>query len=1094
VGAADCPAYRGTCFALSERFPLKDYGNATPNFTAIIAFNGDDDYPQDEPSPGSGSLGGGMIDHRRNVAVFISDGSGANEIDIHEVDLSDGTVRNATVTTDATWTQMCAEDYTSMVAFSDGRTFVGLWQASGGVVVELDIENLEIVMEYDVGSGVWARPKTLIAVERLDFPLGSQRFVVVDHGQSGSNMWYRMINIDTHAVSDEMIWVTGTLDHHVSNQFMVDGFEGPAGELYASFQPQGPLSAGTRTDICRGSLVWITGYGLAQSPGFPEVIWEDYYIPADEITTGRWLTFLPGDDALLVWNTGTASAGGPDGKGLARYDITEWPPTLTHSRFDGDDPIEFDGNDTHWAWEAFSSQNALSGQIAWNHGVEPAGSTYRINTSDLSDVPGYPIANTVWPTGWSNHQTTLFDPTYNSVIFSQGTGNDFMRLFLDRADGDVVGLDEVVGDLCQRGGLAVADYNVTDLAIGVDAKNQVRGFRVTRRTTVRSAIETLTKGYFFDGVESDWVLKFLRREATTRDTGETIPEDDLGVGINKPGDTFVELERIQDEEIPVWFDIRYINPNIDYQEDVAITHRILSPIMHVAAQSQQSADLPIVFNETEAKRIAERWLYTAWTERVGVKFSVLPKWLLLDPTDVFDVVANSYTHKVRLLGSKIGESFDMECDAVEVDLESYIETDSAGSTTDYTPQEISVITGSYIIVLDIPLLEDSHSSGGTMIPIYVTVRSATSSGWPGGLALKSSDRIGWGQIGSFTSESAYGRTTETLGDWTSQGIDDTNTVQVRLAHDGLSLSSITESEMYDGGNPAMLGSELLQFQNATDLGDNLWELDTFLRGRRGSEWANSTHTTAGERFVFLSAGSIRLHRAPLDDLYTIRYYRGISLGGSLTTGHTVSLDCQGVALMPYAPSNVGAVRDDTGNRLLVYWTRRSRIGGEIDWSAIVEVPIGEETETYELDLLYKVSGEVYATYSTTGSGSRQTSTSVTFSIPAAGMMGMVSTGIDESLYVEGKLVRVSGADVAQNNGTFLIDTVAAAQLDVENADAVADTDTADTKIIDEIGEQIVIPEADLQAAGYTDIDDDIDVVVYQMSAVVGRGYPTSATV
>ena len=43
-------------------------------------------------------------------------------------------------------------------------------------------------------------------------------------------------------------------------------------------------------------------------------------------------------------------------------------------------------------------------------------------------------------------------------------------------------------------------------------------------------------------------------------------------------------------------------------------------------------------------------------------------------------------------------------------------------------------------------------------------------------------------------------------------------------------------------------------------------------------------------------------------------------------------------------------------------------------------------------------------------------------------------------------------------------------------------------------EQIVIAEADLQSAGYTDIDDNVDVVVYQISAVVGRGYGTSATV
>jgi hypothetical protein len=241
-----------------------------------------------------------------------------------------------------------------------------------------------------------------------------------------------------------------------------------------------------------------------------------------------------------------------------------------------------------------------------------------------------------------------------------------------------------------------------------------------------------------------------------------------------------------------------------------------------------------------------------------------------------------------------------------------------------------------------------------------------------------------------------------------------------------------------------------------------------------------------------------MHRAPLSDLDTVRYYRGISIGGSVTMGHTVSMDTQGVPLKPYAPSNPASVQDSGGSRLLVHWTRRTRIGGELDWATTSEVPIGEEEERYELDLLYKVSGEVYATYSTVGSGSRQTATTVQFTAdtPSSDICRIEGTGVTEGDYVEGKLVRVSGADESANNGTFLIDNVDAGSgyLEIENADAVTDTDSADTKIIDEIGEQIAIPAADLTAAGYTGITDDVDVVVYQISAVVGRGYGTSATV
>jgi hypothetical protein len=687
-------------------------------------------------------------------------------------------------------------------------------------------------------------------------------------------------------------------------------------------------------------------------------------------------------------------------------------------------------------------------------------------------------------------------PTHSFVNSEENSPYDRFRGYLDRATGEGVGLDTVVSDICVRAGLTTNDIDVTELSTTHDSKNLVRGYRITRRTTARAAIETLTKGYFFDAVESDFKLKFLQREDTDRDTGETIPEDDLGVGIDAPAHKFLEEERVQDEEIPVQLDIRFINPDIDYQEDGAVAQRILSPISHVTSQSEQAADLPIVFTATEARRVAERWLAATWLERTSLKFNLLPKWLRADPTDIFTIVANNVSRKVRLLSLRVGEDFDVEVEAVVVDQENYTVTDYEGAVTDFTPQEIAVVSSSYLYVLDIPLLMDAHDSS-TAIPLYLTVRSNNAGDWPGGIAQKSYDLNSWTQLRSFTSDAAYGSTAEALGDWTSSGIDDVHTVQVQLRHSGFSLTRITETELLNGGNAAMIGPELIQFQNATDLGDDLWELDTFTRGNRGTEWAKSDHGS-GERFILLTAGSIRLHYAPLDDLNVIRYYRGVSLGKSLTSGHIVSHAATGVALMPYAPADVGAVRDSTANTLLVYWTRRSRTAGEWDWTNEAEVPLGEVTESYEVDLLNKTTGEVEETYSTSGSGSRQTASSVTFSLPGGGITRLVSTSIDESLYTDAKLIRVSGAEDAGNNGTFLIDSLTggppATEINVENANGVAVTDTTDTKVVDEIGEQVTIPNADLTGAGYTGISDSIDVVVYQISAVVGRGYGTSETV
>jgi hypothetical protein len=685
-------------------------------------------------------------------------------------------------------------------------------------------------------------------------------------------------------------------------------------------------------------------------------------------------------------------------------------------------------------------------------------------------------------------------PTH-SLIANNTTDTDYVtnRAWLDRGTSDLTTLDAVVSDICVRAGLDTGDIDVTDLA-----SEDVRGYRITRRTTARTAIETLTKGYFFDAVESDFELKFLRRANPALDTGLTIPEDDLGVGIEAPGDVFVEEERVQDEEIPVQYDMRYINPNLDYQEDGAIAHRILSPIAHVTSQSEQAADLPIVFTETEARRVAERWLYTAWTERTGLKFSVGPKWLRADPTDIFELVANSVTRDVRILGLRVGESFDVEVESAVVDQESYAVTDYEGATADFTPQEIGIVSGTYMIVLDIPLLMDSHDNGGLTIPTYLSTRSIASSGWRGGVAVKSYDLNSWTQIAHFTSDTAYGTTTTTLGDWTTPTTDTVNTVQVQLPHSGLSLSSITEDQMLRGGNAAMIGNELVSFQNATDQGSNVWELDTFIRGRQGTEWATGGHST-GERFVFLSVGSVGLHQAPLTDLNVYRYYRGVSLGASLTSGHMVSLATTGVSLKPLSPSYVRGVRDSTASKLHVHWHRRTRIAGDLDWTSTSETPIGENPEAYEVDLLHKTTGEVVETYSAIDTGaSRETTDDTTFYTPSAGLQRIYIRGGGDrtGTWSVGKLLRVWGALTAENNGTFLINEIIDDdEVRVENADGIYEQEwSVGNQYFDQIVEQVAIPEADLTTAGYADIDDDVDVVVYQISAVVGRGYGTSTTV
>jgi hypothetical protein len=59
-----------------------------------------------------------------------------------------------------------------------------------------------------------------------------------------------------------------------------------------------------------------------------------------------------------------------------------------------------------------------------------------------------------------------------------------------------------------------------------------------------------------------------------------------------------------------------------------------------------------------------------------------------------------------------------------------------------------------------------------------------------------------------------------------------------------------------------------------------------------------------------------------------------------------------VALKPYSPAQIAGTRDGSGN-LTLNWVRRTRIGG--DWSSGVDVPLSEESEKYEIDIMSGVT-------------------------------------------------------------------------------------------------------------------------------------------
>jgi hypothetical protein len=176
-----------------------------------------------------------------------------------------------------------------------------------------------------------------------------------------------------------------------------------------------------------------------------------------------------------------------------------------------------------------------------------------------------------------------------------------------------------------------------------------------------------------------------------------------------------------------------------------------------------------------------------------------------------------------------------------------------------------------------------------------------------------------------------------------------NVVRVRLS--GGALTSRADAEVLAGGNAAALrtpdGWEIVQFAEATLVDGLTYRLSRLLRGQAGSEAAMQPLLAVGAAFVLLDAPLTALARG-LDALDRPLQLRIAAAGRSHDDASATALTVTpgATALRPLAPVHVAARRGADG--VHVSWIRRTRIDGD-GWG--VEVPLGEDAETYRLDIV-----------------------------------------------------------------------------------------------------------------------------------------------
>lgn len=132
-----------------------------------------------------------------------------------------------------------------------------------------------------------------------------------------------------------------------------------------------------------------------------------------------------------------------------------------------------------------------------------------------------------------------------------------------------------------------------------------------------------------------------------------------------------------------------------------------------------------------------------------------------------------------------------------------------------------------------------------------------------------------------------------------------------------------------------------------------YRLETFLRGRLGTDTNVGTHSTADD--VAVIDGTVQPVRLPITDVGRTLKFKFVTSGQQIDHVPAVEHVFEGNSLRTLAPAGLRGTRDQpigpgptTGPDILIQWYRRSRLAPGMRPSS--DIPLAEEQEIYDVEI------------------------------------------------------------------------------------------------------------------------------------------------
>ena len=526
------------------------------------------------------------------------------------------------------------------------------------------------------------------------------------------------------------------------------------------------------------------------------------------------------------------------------------------------------------------------------------------------------------------------------ITWGTNSTNIVQKIFLSRTNRAQVPLSTIITKLLNR-----VDWRTADIGIQGFDSLAVDGYTISSAGyTLRQAFNELQQVFTYDIVESNGEIIYKQRGNTSLttiqetklqsgdDTGSSpwlqeTHEYDLA-GTRKISVTYRDIDReyksnVQSVQLP-----KYDNATVD--EDAAI-----------------QVQVPIVLNADQAKKLAEILLYAKITYQTGYSGALPYQYMQYDPSDVVTFQFNPDDGlddiTMRLRQTTIGADHVVQFSGVREDPDIYVDQVALfGTLGRYVPQQIpQPPTRVEFTPLQIPFYSETLGKANdglpTTYPVYMTLTTLSAAAKPptDNITITTDSGTSY-DVAPFVDFPTWGFVTTALPAHPEYYTTDfASTLRVRImSTSGATLGSCSDYfDMMAGTNKclAVVGNEVVQFQTATDLGNNIWEFTVLRRALFGTEIASQSHVN-GERFVLIYGA---------DGLFDSRGLRqtNIEIGDGpaklLTIGMPTPSNPQQPDLTtnyycsefkPFMPS-AGQI-NYVGSDAVVSWQRRSRYDGE----------------------------------------------------------------------------------------------------------------------------------------------------------------------